>query len=76
MKYKKDIKTNEKSPILTKDDFLKVLDRAIKPPDQETQRTDEILLVIKGYSPNLIYLIDQSVYLQPFLRPPFRVTPA
>ena len=34
-------KTKERHPIFTKDEFLRVLDRAIKPPDQETQRTSE-----------------------------------
>jgi len=41
MKYQQDKKTKEKPHILTKDDFLRVLDRAIKPPDQEKDKTSE-----------------------------------
>lgn len=37
---KKYIKMKQKE-ILTKEDFLKVLDRAIKLPDQETSETSE-----------------------------------
>ncbi len=47
---KKDLITKENPPIFTKNDFLRVLDRAIKPPYQET----DLLLVTKGYSPNRI----------------------
>ena len=41
-------KNTKKIPqIITKEDFLRVLDRAIKPPYQEA----DLLLVVKGYSP-------------------------
>lgn len=42
--------TKENPPGLTKEDFLRVLDRAIKPPYQEKDK----LLVVKGYSPKFI----------------------
>ena len=33
--------------IFSEDEFLRILDRVIKPPYQET----DLLLVVKGYSP-------------------------
>ena len=60
IKQKPDNNLNDNNEgIFLKEVFLRVLDRAIKPPDQENQRTSEKsdsgLLVVKGYSPIIIY---------------------
>lgn len=52
--HNKEKNTND---VLTKENFLRVLDHAIKrikPPCQETQRMADLLLVVKGYLPNIL----------------------